>query len=380
MSADSLNDKWLKCLAQSEKIVAAYRAEAPDGFDPKDTWVAVAVVAAGAVAGVASNVMQSQTQEDINKRNVSAQEQVNAEQIAFQKQLLGDQGTPVMLPWYTGGYESQTLFPAAQQIFGETAPTAADIAQYRKIVGAEAPAFGGAQKTASDIFSGAMTNERLAAEAPVETARTQVAGAQKEGILEALSARLDAIRADRARAGYTGGGTFQQNRLLSEAIPFRQAAAGASAQANLQNAASEAAIKQLGIDTRLKSLQVPGQVAQEGVALRQIPAAAQTAAFQNALSPLAYFRRPSSGPLAISAPRSDYVASPLAAGLSSVGTGANSIANYLAMQRLSQNLYSSPDYAGAASLYSANPSMGNSAQTLNDWEAASNTAAAIGGG
>jgi len=48
----SKDKQWQECLDKAEKLVASYRSEAPEGFDPKMTWVAAGVGVAGLAVSI----------------------------------------------------------------------------------------------------------------------------------------------------------------------------------------------------------------------------------------------------------------------------------------------------------------------------------------
>ena len=55
-------EQFQLCLEQAKRIVAAYRAEAPEGCDPQNTWVALGVGVVGTAVGAGMQYKQGQDQ------------------------------------------------------------------------------------------------------------------------------------------------------------------------------------------------------------------------------------------------------------------------------------------------------------------------------
>lgn len=100
-----------------------------------------------------------------------------------------------------------------------------EIARYTAATQAMEPAMAEGDSLINRLFNGQLTEEEIRNIQPVLAARGAVATSQKTGILEGLTQRLNALSADRAKAGYTGGGSaFQKNLLTNATIPALQAA------------------------------------------------------------------------------------------------------------------------------------------------------------
>jgi hypothetical protein len=168
-----------------------------------------------------------------------------------------------------------------------------ELASYQAAANAMIPGQTGAEVAVNNLFSGRMADQQVANIAPVQAARGAVAKAQKTGILEGLQARLNALSADRARAGYVGGGsTFQKNLLTGATIPALQQAATVGAQADLANATDEANIRNTALNTQLQDVNLPGQVALNRMQMTQAPQTAAEAAQAGRMGLFNWFKMP----------------------------------------------------------------------------------------
>lgn len=187
-------------------------------------------------------------------------------------------GGQALLPMYfpqgteTGlATDALSAYKAAQAAAG-TPDT--ELARYQSAATGMMPAMSQSDAVVNDLFSGALTEEQVRNIQPVLAARAGVAKAQKTGILEALQTRLNALSADRSRAGYQGGGSaFQKNLLTGATVPAMQAAATVGAQADLSNASDVANIRNAGINTKLSNLNLPLTQAENRLRLITAPQA-----------------------------------------------------------------------------------------------------------
>lgn len=298
--------------------------------------IAAAIVAAGATAYAAKSA--SDSSKDAQQSNQAAAASDRALSLRMFEQARGANGMPVFSPYYTGTYESDTLYPAARGAFEGAFPTSQDarskaLARYKAIQLGLAPAFDAGTKTVGDIFNGALTGERLASAAPVAAARKAKGATSGAAIIEGLKERLAAINANRARAGYTGGGTATELPLLRSTIGARAAAADTTAQAELENQLMFQAIKDQGVGLRLNSLDLPMQRYNQSVQFENAPNQALVEQFMRAYAPLGIFNinpetfRPAPTPQVQAIPG---IGSAVTAGIAS---GGNSLANYYSQQQ-----------------------------------------------
>lgn len=346
MSRDAYLDKWLACLDQASQIVLSYRAGCPSGCDPQNSGIAIAIGAAALIgAGASAYGAQSSADaaEKAQKTNLDIANATNALNYQMFLQSRGSQGN-ALLPMYFGpqGTEQNLANQAYATWLAEQAALGSptdQIAANRAITGAMAPSMAAGDALVNQLFSGELANQQVANIQPVLQARAGVAAAQKTGILEGLQARLNALSADRARAGYQGGGSaFQKNLLTGATIPAMQAAATVGAQTDVANAADVAAIKNQDIATRLQNLNLPLSRAANRIQFQNLPATAAGNTFTQSLQPFDWFKL---NPSAFQAQRPPLV-SPVP-GIGSivgagVGAGASTLGNYFAMRSLANQM------------------------------------------
>jgi hypothetical protein len=319
---------------------------------------AAAVVAAGATAYSAQSASSSaakanQTNQDI----ANANNQLNYQMFL---QSRGSQGNALLPMYLPSGAESNLAAQAYATSLAEQASlgTPADqLAGYQSTVQSFTPAMDASGQLVNQLFSGQLAQQQQANIAPVLAARGEVAGAQKTGILEGLMQRLNALSADRARAGYTGGGSaFEKNLLTSATIPALQGAATVGAQADLANATDVAAVKNQNINTQLQNVNLPLTQAANRIQLAGLPTAAVSQNQATAMQPLDWFKL---NPGQFTAQRPPLV-QPVANVGQIVGTGvaqgASTMGNFYANQQLINQLQQNQQNQNYNSSLAASPS------------------------
>lgn len=262
------------------------------------SWAGMGMQGAGSIGSGVGTVMQGYgAKSAIQDYNAQQQQLYNAARDWDYQRFLESrgQGGQALLPMYAPSGTESSLFSnvlgnylAQQSAAGSPAQ---EIAAYRSIAQAAQPGAAGATGAVNNLFSGALANQQVANIAPVIQARAQVAGAQKEGIYEGLQQRLNAIAADRARAGYVGGGSALQKNLLTGAtIPALQQAATVGAQADLASASDVANIRNQNLVAQLQNVNLPVQQAYNQVALQQLPQSAAAQAQQQRLNQFNWFK------------------------------------------------------------------------------------------
>jgi hypothetical protein len=239
--------------------------------------------------------MGAQSAQSAQQQNIDMQKATNALNYQMFLQSRGAGGSSLLPMYFTGTSTEQNLanqawaqYLASQQALGS--PTD-QMARYNAIAQGAMPAMQAGDALVNQLFSGQLADQMVANVAPVQAARGGLAEAQKQGTLEALSSRLDAIAAERARAGYSGGGgTFEKNLLTGAAIPAFQQAAQTGAQARLANAMETANIRNQNIQQQLGSLNVPLAQAANRVQLSQLPQTAAASGFQTSMQPFNWFK------------------------------------------------------------------------------------------
>lgn len=254
--------------------------------------------AIGGILGVGGSIMEGIGAKDATKdyNEELLKQYAAARDWSYQRFLESrGQGGQALLPMY---------FPRSTetQLSGDTLGTynamraaagtpTEEIAAYQAAAQGMMPAMSGADALVNKLFNGQLTEEQIRNIAPVLAARGAVAKSQKVGILEGLTQRLNALSADRARSGYTGGGSaFQKNQLIGATIPAMQAAGTVGAQADLANATDVANLRNAGINTALSNLNLPLNQAVNRMQLIQSPQAAASAAQAGRLNLFNWFK------------------------------------------------------------------------------------------
>jgi len=315
------------------------------------SFVAVAIggaalIGAGATAYSASEA--SAAQEEANKANREATDATNRLNYEMFLQSRGSQGQALLPMYFSRGTEQQL----GQRAFdtwlalNEALGTPADqLRGYESVVRSLTPAQAESDILVNQLFSGELARQQEQNIAPVLAARGAVAGAQKQGILEGLIQRLNAISADRARAGYQGGGSaFERARLRGATIPMLQEAATVGAQADLANAQDVANIRNNAIATRLNNLSLPLTQAANRLQFQNLPATAAGATTAAMLSPFDWFRIQ---PQAFQAERPPLVQPVASAGqiaTQGVGQLGSTVGNYFATRSLINQLNQPTNY------------------------------------
>lgn len=303
--------------------------------------VAAAAIGAGATAYAGSQAADSASQ--ANKTNQDIANATNALNYQMFLQGRGSQGS-ALLPMYFGpqGTETNLANQAYATYLADQAALGTpqnQLAGYQSVVQGVTPAATAGDKLVNDLFSGNLADQQVQNISPVLAARGAVAGAQKQGILEGLIQRLNALSADRARAGYQGGGSaFQKNLLTGATIPALQQAATVGAEADLANASDVANIRNTAINTRLNNLGLPLAQAANRIQLNTLPITAAGAASQAALSPLDWFKLQ---PAAFQAQRPPLVTPVASTGQvagQAAGQFSSTLGNYFANQALANQV------------------------------------------
>lgn len=256
--------------------------------------IAIAAAALAVGGAVAAGYGASQATKDANAQARKLSDQArdwNYQRFLESRGQGGQALLPLYFPQYTEGQLAQDALASYNAQRGLAGSPEQELAAYQSAVQGMMPSMAASDQLVADLLSGKLNEQQVANIQPVLAARSGVAGAQKTGILEGLKARLNALSADRARAGYTGGGSaFQRNLLMGATIPAQQAAATVGAQADLANATDVANLKNAGIQQQLQGLNLPVSQAQNRLNLMTAPQAAQTAAQSGRMNLFNWFK------------------------------------------------------------------------------------------
>ena len=218
-------------------------------------------IRAGATLTAAA--MQAEARKAAADRAAEAQERINQWMIDWAKEQQGEGGAPVFMPRYARELEQQ-MFGEAEDIYGSTfRPVRDQRESYERIKQKYQPMFG---DMISDIESGRYGEGRLDDFSPVAEARSSAARTTTDSFQQALQTRLGQIEAQQRKAGFGGTGAPTQNLMLGQQFAAQQSGAAAIANANLQNAIQEQAIRdanaQLQMGTALQAPQLSLQATQ----------------------------------------------------------------------------------------------------------------------
>jgi len=164
----------------------------------------------------------------------------------------------------------------------------AAMAQYQPMVDA-------ARGTLADVYNGNMTTQRLGYLDPVLQARTDAARGQQSAIGQGLAEMKNALAANNARRGFTGTGSFAQNRMLGATMGARQAASGALGAANMANAEDRRGVMDQGMEARLGMMDKPFQMAQGSLNMAMQPMAQVQSNFSRSMQPFEFFKMGAEG-------------------------------------------------------------------------------------
>lgn len=257
--------------------------------------IAAAALAAVAIgASVYSAKSQSDAAKQANKTNLENAAADRALQLQLFEESRGSQGSSLLPLYAPKGTESDLLQKALDtyyaQFNAQGSPEQA-LQNYQNIIAGEGPAMAAGDTLVNQLFSGELTDQQIRNIAPVIAARGAVAGAQKQGVLEAISQQLNDLKALRQRSGYSGGGSAYEKALLTQAaIPALQSAATVGAQADLASATDVANIRQNAINTQLQNINLPLARAANKIQLSQLPASALGQSLANAQQSLNWFK------------------------------------------------------------------------------------------
>jgi len=203
---------------------------------------------------------------------------------------LGQAGVAI-LPEYQDPGTEKALFDKAvttsNLIAGD--PTK-NLATYNDIVNSQQPAIQAGNQTIADIYNGNLTNRRLTALDPVLQARLGLSDQQAQALEVALAQQQTAIGAQEAAKGYTGSGSYGNNRMLAATVGAREQIATGRANATLQNATDVMGVNNAAEDLKLRSLDTPINRASQLITLNQAPGLALAQNAQTSTAPLNFFK------------------------------------------------------------------------------------------
>lgn len=250
------------------------------------------LVAGSIVSGSLGAILGSKAQKDAAAKNLQAARETNEANYRMFQEGRGSTGS-AFLPLYFGGRErglandAMSFYDATKNMLGTPQD---QFNRYATTLGGYQPMVNAARGTLGDVFNGNITNSRMEFLQPVNAARTNYAKSQQQGVLGALQERINALNASSAKKGYSGTGSFNQNRLLNSTVPMRQAAAGVMAGADLANAQDVRGVQDQGMEARLRYMDMPFQQAQQALAMEMMPLSQVQQNFSRSMAPFDFFK------------------------------------------------------------------------------------------
>lgn len=328
--------------------------------------------------------MSANEQKRATRANQRMAEDTNAMNYRMYRESRGDGGN-AFLPTYFGDFEDKMLadsakeyFAASQYLLGNPWEQAG---RYRETMAKYQPMMDASDRTIAGIYNGDLANERRAYLAPVAQARLNAAGGQREAIKTGLQQTLNEMKAMQKQAGFSGTGSFAQNRMLNATIGANQQAALAQSNAGLQNAMDMRSIGDTDIAGRISAIDLPYNRAQQAVAFQEMPIDLMQSNFSRSVRPFEFFRL-GQGQFRYDPLPMQGANNVAAAGLAAVGAGNQQLAALLMQQQQNQNLarqaemnrtYANINAYGAAGGFGAGNAAAGGAlgNTFGGWDTAS---------
>jgi hypothetical protein len=274
--------------------------------------VGLGLGALGSVLGANSAKSSAAKAADANLRNTADTNAANYKLFQESRGAIGPDGFGhSILPNYFGGNEQDMAKQAYDNFNRLNQGVGATQGYLQGYQNALRPAITSSLGAIANRFNGQDLAQRLGYAQPVFDARLAQAGvygrgarntaaAQSGSINTALLEALGQLNAQRSAQGFVGGGTFDRNRMLASLTGARGQAAVGTAQADaLANNSQQAALYQNAVDRQgyqLSDLENMSNTGYLSGALQNLgnfesyPAMQAAALYQNAQSPLNYFR------------------------------------------------------------------------------------------
>lgn len=215
---------------------------------------------------------------------------------AFQKLMFDEsRGSTghAFLPTYLGnqekllGQDAIAFYNSARNLLGTPEQ---QLARYNAAINPTRFAAEAGLGSLSDVYNGNLTQSRIGYAQPVMDARRQVAQTQKQGIQQGWEEVKNRVAALNQKRGFSGTSGSELQALTRGTIGARQAAAGAGALANLQNAEDARGIYDQGAQLRLSMLGQPYQLGQQALNMEMLPMNQVQSNFGRSMDPFSAFR------------------------------------------------------------------------------------------
>ena len=242
-------------------------------------------IAVATAASVAASSMKA-------KADQKAAQNANNANLSQYQQSRGAGGNAI-LPMYADPGTEKRLFDeavAASDAMGGSMTPQEIYAKYSEALRTMQPTIDAGNDVVASIYDGSRVADTLAFQQPVLDARTAAALANRDAINLAVQQEANRLAAEEARKGYSGAGSFANNRLLDAVVGAKQGAARVVSGAKLTNAEEVAGIKRGNQDLQVSALDVaPNRVGQL-IRVQQAPAEGVAALQTTRQQPLTFFR------------------------------------------------------------------------------------------
>ena len=286
------------------------------------------------ISGTLGAILGSRAQRAQAEANLRAARETNEMNYRMFNEGRGATGH-AFLPTYFGGKEQQLAQDAMlnyDQMRAMMGSPEEQLRSYQAAMDQYQPMADAARGTLADVYNGNMTTARLAYLDPVLQARTAQARGQQSAIGQGLAQTQNALAAANARKGFTGTGSFANNRLLAATTGARQAASGVLGAANLANAQDTRGVYDQGMETRLKLMDQPFQMAQGALNMKMQPMNQVQSNFSRSLQPFEFFKMGPQGFKADALPQTPFTGSAAQMALTGMGAANQQVGSFFANQ------------------------------------------------
>jgi hypothetical protein len=233
-----------------------------------------------AISGTVSGILNANAQRDASEKNAQNVAATNALNYQMYQQSRGSTGHAV-LPTYFGDFE-QNLGDKLSGDFNQITKQN-PLSSYQQTVSNLKPLQAGADATAAGIFNGGTQAQMEASFAPVKAARVAFT---RQSAIDSLNKTLGEIGAAQGARGYTGDSFGDRMMKLAANKQMSTDIAGA----NLQNLQDERTIADSALQLKLSNLSLPGQMANQDLALQNAAGNAYESNVNGALQPMTFLR------------------------------------------------------------------------------------------
>lgn len=211
-----LSRDFQACWERARSIVQAYRSEAPEGCDPKNTWVAIGVGVAGLAVSAGSTAYASSQAKKASAKNASAIGNLNTTPVLLDKPAQVD---PLQVLQQLYGANKANLGNAAEQA---SAVNKYNFSKIQKYYNQIAPGFSQRQgELGSLVSSYAQGGIPADVQSSIQRATAQqgiqagygygTQGAQQGGVANLTARNLGLTSLDLSKYGISAGMQFQSN-------------------------------------------------------------------------------------------------------------------------------------------------------------------------